>query len=241
LTGVQKAAILFLTIGPDASSNILKKLPDAEIQKITFEIANTVKVKTNIKETVLDEFVNLHKAKEYILEGGAEYAKNLLSKAVGVQKALEIMEKVGEATLQYRPFGVARKADSQQLLSLIMNEHPQTIALILAYLRPSQASAVISSLPADKQADVARRIAIMDRTSPEVIKEVERLLEKRLSSFMTDTWTPIQLRAGLNRSLFAYIVSIHSTFGRLKGRAEARLTTRNRGVPNGKSIDKLQS
>lgn len=182
LTGVQKAAILFITLGPEVSSNIIKKLPEPEIQKITFEIANTVKIKPNVKDAVLEEFVNINKAKDYILEGGVEYAKSLLSKALGVQKAMEIIDQVGEITQQFRPFGVARKADPQQLLSLIMNEHPQTIALILCYIQPEKAGQVLSGLPIEVQSDVAKRIAEMRSTSPTVVHEVEKVLDKKLSS-----------------------------------------------------------
>ena len=182
LSGVQKSAVLFITLGPAISSNIVKKLPENDIQKITFEIANTTRIKPELKDAVIDEFINLNKAKDYILEGGTEYAKNLLSKALGVQKAMEIMEKVGEATQQYRPFGVARKADSQQLLSLIMNEHPQTIALILSYVQPEKAGQILSGLPVEIQSDVARRIANMKSTSPTVVREIEEVLEKKLST-----------------------------------------------------------
>lgn len=182
LSGVQKAAILFITLGSEVSSNIIKRLPEQDIQKITFEIANTVKIKPNVKDTVIEEFINLNKAKEYILEGGIEYAKALLSKALGVQKAMEIMDQVGEITQQFRPFSVARKADSQQLLSLIMNEHPQTIALILCYIQPEKAAQILSGLPEEIQSDVAKRIAAMKSTSPAVVHEVEKVLEKKLSS-----------------------------------------------------------
>lgn len=182
LTGVQKAAILFITLGPDASAPILKKLPETELQKITFEIANMPKVKKEVKEEVLKEFVDLNKAKDYIIEGGFEYAKNLLSRALGSQRALEIIEKVSEITQQYRPFGIARKADAHQLLNIILNEHPQTIALILCYLQPEKAAQILSGLPEELQSDVAKRIATMSNTSPIVIEEVEDILEKKLSN-----------------------------------------------------------
>jgi len=182
LTGVQKVAILFITLGPEVASNIIKKLPDKDIQKITFEIANTIRIKPNIKDSVLEEFVTLNKAKEYILEGGIDYAKNLLSKALGVQRAMEILDQVGEITQQFRPFGVARKADPQQLLSLIMNEHPQTISLILCYLQAEKAGQILSGLPVEIQSDVAKRIAAMKSTSPTIVHEVEKVLDKKLSS-----------------------------------------------------------
>lgn len=182
LSGVQKAAILFITLGLDASSNIIKKLPEKDIQKITFEIANTVKVQPSVQKSVLEEFLNLNKARNYILEGGMEYAKSLLSKALGAQKAHEVMDQVGEIAQQSQPFNVARKADAQQLLSLIVNEHPQTIALILCYIQPDKAGQVLSGLPVEIQSDVAKRIASMKNTSPAVVHKVEEVIESKLSS-----------------------------------------------------------
>lgn len=182
LTGIQKTAILFITLGPDASAQILKKLPDADIQRITFEIANMQKIRKEQRDEVLQEFVELNKAKDYIMEGGFEYAKNLLSKALGAQRAKEIIDQVSEITQQYRPFGIARKADSTQLLNTIKNEHPQAIALILCYLQSDKAAQILSGLPEDMQTDVAMRIATMSNTSQMVIEEVEETLQKKLSN-----------------------------------------------------------
>ena len=122
LSGIQKAAILFITLGPDASSGIIKKLPEKDIQKITYEIANITSVKPELRKSILDEFMEMNKAKDFLLEGGIEYAKNLLSKALGSQRAKEILDKVMEETQQYRPFAIARKADAHQLLNVIANE-----------------------------------------------------------------------------------------------------------------------
>lgn len=191
LTGAQKAAILFITLGPDASAPILKKLPESEIQKITFEIANMPRLKKEVREEVLQEFVNLNKAKDYILEGGFDYAKTLLSQALGQQKALEIIEKVSEITQQYRPFALARKADATQLLNVLIHEHPQTIALILCYLQPEKAAQILSALPEELQSDVAKRIATMSTTSPMVIEEVEAILQKKLSSIVQSEYSTI--------------------------------------------------
>jgi flagellar motor switch protein FliG len=127
-------------------------------------------------------------AQEYISEGGISYAKEILERALGNQKAVDVINRL-TASLQVRPFDFVRKADPAQLLNFIQGEHPQTIALILAYLKPQQAAQIVSALPQDKQADVARRIAIMDRTSPEIIKEIERVLEKKLSSMVTQDYT----------------------------------------------------
>jgi flagellar motor switch protein FliG len=189
LTGVQKAAILFITLGPDAASGIIKKLPETEIQKITYEIANITSVRSEQKNEILDEFIQINKAKDFIIEGGMEYARTLLGKALGSQRAKEIMEKVSEATQQYRPFSIARKADAHQLLNIISNEHPQTIALVLCYLQPDKAAQILSSLPEDVQSDVALRIASMNNTSPAVVKEIEKVLDTKLSSVVRSDMT----------------------------------------------------
>ncbi|MDP4177064.1 MAG: flagellar motor switch protein FliG [Bacillota bacterium] len=191
LSGVQKAAILFITLGPDASAAIIKKLPEQEIQKITYEIANISQVKSDQKEEILGEFIEMNKAKDFILEGGLEYAKNLLGKALGVQRAKDILEKVTEATQQYRPFAIARKADAHQLLNIISNEHPQTIALVLCYLQSDKAGQIISALPEEIQAEVAYRIATMSNTSPVVVKEIEKILDSKLSSVVRSDMTTL--------------------------------------------------
>lgn len=187
-SGKEKAAMLLISLGPERSAEIFKHLKEEEIEQLTLEIANIRTVSPEEKEKVLEEFYQICLAQEYIAEGGIGYAKDILEKALGTQKALDIINKL-TVSLQVRPFDFVRKADPSQLLNFIQNEHPQTIALILAYLKPQQSSIVLSALPQDKQADVARRIAIMDRTSPEVIKEVERVLEKKLSSLVTEDYT----------------------------------------------------
>ena len=191
LTGVQKAAILFITLGPEASAGIIKKLPETEIQKITYEIANITGVKAEQRQEILNEFIEINKARDYILEGGIEYAKNLLGKALGQQRAKEILDKVTEATQQYRPFAIARKADAHQLMNVIANEHPQTIALILCYLQADRSGQVLSALPEDVQSEVAYRIATMNNTSPMVIKEIEKVLDSKLSSVVRSDMTVI--------------------------------------------------
>lgn len=186
--GKQKAAMLLIALGPEKSAEIFKHLKEEEIEQLTLEIANIRTVTPEEKERVLEDFYQICLAQEYIAEGGITYAKDILEKALGTQKALEIINKL-TVSLQVRPFDFVRKADPSQLLNFIQGEHPQTIALILAYLKPSQAAVVLSALPQDKQADVTRRIAVMDRTSPEVIKEVERVLEKKLSSLVVEDYT----------------------------------------------------
>lgn len=188
ISGVEKAAILLISLGPEKSANIFKHLKDDEIETLTLEIANTRSVPPDLKERVLEEFYEVCLAQQYITEGGIGYAKELLDKALGEEKARDVIGRL-TASLQVRPFEFVRKADPSQLLNFIQDEHPQTIALILAYLPSGQAAAVVGSLPPEKQADVAKRIALMDRTSPDVIKEVEKVLEKKLSSLVNQDYT----------------------------------------------------
>ncbi|SDP56917.1 flagellar motor switch protein FliG [Clostridium gasigenes] len=191
LNGIQKVAILFITLGPEASSGILKKLPESEIQKITYEIANIASVSSEQRENILNEFLETNKAKDYIVEGGMDYARALLSKALGPQKASEILSRVSEANQQYRPFAIARKADASQLLNVLNYEHPQTIALILCYLQPDKAAQVLADLPEEVQSDVALRIATMSNTSPMVIKEIEKVLNNKLFSVLRTEMTTL--------------------------------------------------
>lgn len=188
LSGRQKAAILLITLGPEVSAQVFKHLRDEEIEQLTLEIANVRKVDSLDKESILAEFHQICVAQEFISQGGINYAKEILEKALGSQRATDILNRL-TATLQVRPFDFARKAEPQQILNFIQNENPQTIALVLSYLQPDQSSAVLSSLPQDKQADVARRIALMDSTSPEVIAQVERVLEQKLSATATQDYT----------------------------------------------------
>ena len=184
LTGIQKSALLFITLGPEASADILKRLPENEIQKITYEIANISTVTSEQRHSILQEFLEMNKAKDYLLEGGLDYAKELLSKALGPQRAGEILNKVAEASQLNRPFAIARKADAQQILNIINYEHPQTIALILCYLQVEKAAQIISELPEEIQSEVALRIATMNTTSQDVIREIEKVLDDKLSTIV---------------------------------------------------------
>ena len=190
ITGVQKAAILLIALGPERSATIFKHLKEEEIEELTLEIANTRSVTPQLKEAVINEFYEVCLAQQYIAEGGIGYAKELLEKALGADKALDVIGKL-TASLQVKPFEFVRKTEASQLFNFIQDEHPQTIALILAYLNPGQAAMIVSALPPDRQADVAKRVAMMDRTSPEVIKEVEKVLESKLSSLVNQDYTII--------------------------------------------------
>ena len=177
-----------IALGPERSADIFKHLKEDEIEELTLEIANTRSVSPQVKEDVLNEFYQICLAQQYIAEGGIGYAKELLDKALGEDRAKEVITKL-TASLQVRPFEFVRKTDPSQLLNFIQDEHPQTIAMILSYLTSAQAALVIGALPPEKQADVAKRIAMMDRTSPDVIKEVERVLEKKLYSLVNQDYT----------------------------------------------------
>lgn len=188
ISGIQKAAILLIAMGPEKSATVFKHLKEDEIEQLTLEIANTRSIAPELKNAVMDEFYEVCLAQQYIAEGGISYAKELLDKALGEERAKDVIGRL-TASLQVRPFEFVRKADTSQLLNFIQDEHPQTIALILAYMPSGQASAVVSSLPPEKQADVAKRIAMMDRTSPDVIKEVEKVLERKLAAMVNQDYT----------------------------------------------------
>jgi len=187
INGREKAAILLIALGPEKSAQIFKHLKESEIESLTLEIANTQTVLPELRDEVLEEFYQICLAQQYITEGGIAYAKQILEKALGENKAFEVLSKL-TVSLQVRPFDFIRKTDAAQIINFLQNEHPQTIALILSYLRPKQAAEVISGLPPDKQAEVAKRIAQMEGTSPEVIKEVEKVFEKKLSALMTEDY-----------------------------------------------------
>lgn len=189
-TNKQKAAMLLIALGPEKSSKIFKFLKEEDIEQLTLEIASIKAVSPKVKEEVLQEFYEMCLAQEYIAEGGIGYARQLLEQALGSDKAVEVINKL-TVSLQVRPFEFARKTEASQLVNFIQNEHPQTIALILSYLKPSQSAEIIRSLPSEMQADTARRIALMDRASPEVISQIEREFEKRLSALVSEDYTSI--------------------------------------------------
>lgn len=185
-----KAAMLLVALGPEKSAKIFKHFKEDEIESLTLEIANMGVILPEDKEKILAEFYDVCIAQQYIAEGGIGYAKTLLEQAIGGERANAIIEKL-TASLQVRPFDFIKRDDVSQIINFTQNEHPQTIALVLSYLKPEQAAEVISALPFEKQAEVARRIAKMDKTNPDVIREVESALEKKLSSIMTSNYADI--------------------------------------------------
>jgi flagellar motor switch protein FliG len=188
LTGRQKASVFMISLGPEKSAQVMKYLNEEEIERLTLAIASINNIDNEQLEGVTKEFTELYMASHYIAQGGIEYAKEILEKALGSEKAIRIIGNLS-SNLQIKPFDFIRKTDPSQVLNFIQGEHPQTIALIMSYLESEQAALILSALPSERQAEVARRIAIMDSTSPEIIREVENTLEKKISSLGTQDYT----------------------------------------------------
>ncbi|MGP1459771.1 MAG: flagellar motor switch protein FliG [Treponema sp.] len=188
LNGRQKAAIFLVSLGSDVSSEVMKHLREDEVETLTFEIARLETVDAEYKDAVLEEFQQLMAAQNFITTGGIDYARELLEKSLGSQKAVDIINRL-TSSLQVRPFDFIRRTDPAHLLNFIQQEYPQTIALILAYLEPGKAAVILQNLPEDIQPEVSKRLATMDRTSPDVLREVERVLEKKLSTLSSEDYT----------------------------------------------------
>lgn len=188
LSGKRKASIFLVAMGQDISAEIFKHLRDDEIEGLTLEIARIDKVDPAERDQVLVEFQEMMLAQEFISQGGIEYARDILEKALGPDRTIDIINRL-TTSLQVRPFDFIRNADPGQLLNFIQGEHPQTIALILSYLQPATSSQILTNLPEEMQAVVAKRIAEMDRTSPDIIRDVERVLERKLSSLVNEEYT----------------------------------------------------
>lgn len=190
LTGKQRAAAIIISLGAEDASKIYKNLKEDEIEQLTYEISRLQHLNPTDMEEILKDFYDLCLTQKVITEGGFEYAKNVLEKAFGSQVASSLLERVTK-TLRTKSFEFIRKADYKNLLTIIQNEHPQTIALILSYARADQASAVIAELPKEKRITVVEKIAKMDRTSPEIIKNVEEALRKKFNSIISVDYTEI--------------------------------------------------
>ncbi|MDR0381183.1 MAG: flagellar motor switch protein FliG [Oscillospiraceae bacterium] len=190
LSGKEKAAVLLIALGKEHSAKIFKHLRDDEIEQLTLDITNVRRVDSETKEAIIGEFYEQCLAQNYISEGGIDYAREVLERAIGADKALTIINRL-TSSLQVRPFDFVRRADPNQLLNFVQNEHPQTIALILSYLDPVMSANVLAKLPIEKQTEVVARIATMDRTSPEYVHEIERVLDKKLSSMGIEDFTVV--------------------------------------------------
>ncbi|WP_448535031.1 flagellar motor switch protein FliG [Pseudothermotoga sp.] len=190
LTGKRKAAILLVMLGPEKAALVLKHLDESDVEQLTIEIANLGKIADEEKKQVLTEFQDISKAREMIAQGGIEYAKEVLQKAFGPEKAMKIIERL-VSNLQVKPFDFLRQADPLQLVNFLQNEHPQTIAVILSYLEPQLAGKILSAFPEELQIEVIKRIALLERTSPDVIRDIEKNLERKLSGFVMQTFSQV--------------------------------------------------
>ena len=186
LTGAQKAAILLLQLGMERSALVLRSLRESEIAEIMAEVARLRNVDPEMAEEVIGEFTTLAETAGYVRSGGIEFARSLLEQSLGGQKANEILERLSAQMIDM-PFEFLRKADSRQVLSFLQDEHPGTISLVLAYMPPDNAAMVMSALSESLQKEVALRLATMERTSPEVIDDIEAVLERKLSSVLAPT------------------------------------------------------
>ena len=190
LTSAQKAAIIISSIGTENASEVFKHFSDEEVEQITLEIARMNYYPMEVVDSVLNEFYELCLTQKVISEGGVEYARDILEKAFGPQTAQALFEKITKQ-FQTKAFAFVRKADYKNLLAMVQNERPQTIALILSYARSDQASAILSELPKKTRIDVVERMAKMDRASPDVVKSIERTLEKKFDNLVTADTTEV--------------------------------------------------
>ncbi|KMQ51160.1 Flagellar motor switch protein FliG [Chitinispirillum alkaliphilum] len=179
--GPTKAAIVMVALGTEASGQIFKNLDENDIERLSTEIARLDNVKSDVREAVLHEFHNLAMAHQFVSQGGLDYAREVLEKAVGPRKAKEILEKV-QQTIRTTGFNLLENIDPKQLVNFVQKEHPQTIALLLAHMEPANAAPIISSLPQELQVDVATRIATMESISPDTLDQVEEVLASQVKS-----------------------------------------------------------
>jgi flagellar motor switch protein FliG len=177
----RKAAILALALGSELSAEVFKFLGPEEIDELVLEIAALDNVSADEKQVVLEEFWTVAQAQDFITQGGIAYAKDVLERALGGEKALEIMGRLS-SYIRLSPFEFLRRVEPQQIYNFLQNEHPQTVALVLSYLESESAATVMSMFSPELQGEVAMRIAVMDRTAPEVIREVEQVMERKLSA-----------------------------------------------------------
>ncbi|MCL2046249.1 MAG: flagellar motor switch protein FliG [Oscillospiraceae bacterium] len=177
----EKAAILLISLGKEYSAALYQYLSEEEISDMTLSITTTRRVDPEIREGIIDEFYEMCLAQKFITEGGIDFAREILEKAIGPERAEEMIRKLS-SSLQVRPFDFIRRVDSNQILNVIHNEHPQIIALVLSYIEPRQSAQIIASLPTDRQTEIISRISKMGSSSAEYVKEAERILERKVTS-----------------------------------------------------------
>ena len=181
LAPAKKVALVLASMGAETASSIYKHLSDDDVESISVELARMEYHSIDVVEEVLNEFYELCLTQKVVTEGGLDYARSVLEKAFGAEAADTLLNRITKQ-LETKSFDFVRKADYKNLLAIVQNEHPQTIALILSYARTDQASAILSELPKEKRVEVVERIANMDRASPEVVKAIEGSLEKKFAT-----------------------------------------------------------
>ncbi len=188
LDGRTKAAVLLACLGPAPASRVLQAMNEEEIEQLTLDLASLGAIEPEVREGVMEEFHEMMLANRYVTQGGIEFARSILETALGPERALEVLTRL-QSSLQEVPFEFLKRADPGQIVSFIQDEHPQTIALIMAHLEPQIAGVVISALSQDVRSEVIMRIANMDRTPPEIVREVERVLERKMASVFSQGFT----------------------------------------------------
>jgi flagellar motor switch protein FliG len=186
VAGIKKAAILLISLGTETSAEIMRQLPESYIQKISYEIANIDYVNPDEVDEIVTEFLAMAQAREHVIDGGVDYARNLLNTALGAQRAKEVIDMLNQIQLRERPFDIARKADTQQLTNLLLHEQPQTVALILCYMQPDKAGVILSQFSLEKQSEIAERIGRITRTTPAVIEKIEKVIETKFWNFINN-------------------------------------------------------
>ena len=181
LTGLQKAAILIVTLGVEASSSIFKNMGERDIERLSITIANMQDISSAVSDQVIEEFYQMVLAQEYVAQGGIDYARSVLEQSLGGPRAAQILAKV-QSALHVSGFKLLKKVDPAQLLNFIMNEHPQTVAVIMAHLDAAQAASILAELPEQLQNEIVYRVATMGKISPELLNDVEKVLESQLES-----------------------------------------------------------
>ena len=183
-SGLRKAAVLMIALDSDSAAKIMTNLSTDEIETLSMEIAKLdSEIGSDVRDSVVKEYYQTYMASKYIEQGGLDYARMLLEKSLTPEQAAAILSEL-ENSIQQTPFHFLKQADTESLLTFIMDEHPQTISLIMAHLHPKQASEILAGLSPKKQLEVVKRIARMEQTTPEAIREVEKGLEARLSSIV---------------------------------------------------------
>lgn len=190
MSGIKKAAILLISLGAETSAEIMRLLPESYIQKVSYEIANIDYVNPTEREEILNEYLEMSQARQYVIDGGVDYAREVLNRALGAQRAKEVIDLLNQIQLRERPFNIARKADPMQLKNLLLSEQPQTVALVLCYMQPDKAAQILAQFPLELQTEIAERIGTITRTSPAVIEKIEKVIENKFSSYIeNDTET----------------------------------------------------